>query len=198
MRIKSWLTLATVSAAFLATSLLMAGPARAVDKDEVQQKNNPVKEMHEDILKQKELEKNAPQWYTYEDALVKARKEGKFVMVDFYATWCKWCKKLEKETYVDPRVAEAIKADFVPVKIDAESSKAVIHEMHQMTMTELADLFGVKSYPAIWFLDKDGVKADMLNGYLPPEDFLKYLAYIKSGAYKNMKFDEYVTKGGKS
>ncbi len=197
MRIKSWLTLATVAAAFAAASLLLAGPSFAADKDEVMKKNNPVNELHQEILKQKEMEKNAPQWYSYEDALAKARKEGKFVMIDFYAVWCKWCKKLEKETYIDPKVAEAIKADFVTVKIDAESSKTVVHEMHQMTMQELADLYGVKSYPAVWFLDKDGNRADVLNGYLPPDDFLRYLAFIKSGAYKQMKFDEFAAKGGK-
>src|SRR5512143_2985202 len=131
MRIKSWPTLISVTAGFLAASLVVAGPACAAEKDEVQQKQNPVNELHQEILKQKELEKNAPQWYSYEDALAKARKEGKFVMVDFYAVWCKWCKKLEKETYIDPKVAEVLKADFVTVKIDAESSRSVIHEMHQ-------------------------------------------------------------------
>ncbi len=194
---KTWLILAAVAAAFAAASLLLAVPSFAADNDEVMKKNNPVNDLHQEILKQKELEKNAPQWYSYEDALAKARKEGKFVMVDFYAVWCKWCKKLEKETYIDPKVAEAIKADFVTVKIDAESSKTVVHEMHQMTMTELADLYGVKSYPAVWFLDKDGNRADVLNGYLPPDDFLRYLAFIKSGAYKQMKFDEFAAKGGK-
>ncbi len=197
MRIKSWFTLASVAVAFAVASLLLAVPSFAAENDEVMKKNNPVNELHQEILKQKEMEKNAPQWYSYEDALAKARKEGKFVMVDFYAVWCKWCKKLEKETYIDPKVAEAIKADFVTVKIDAESSKTVVHEMHQMTMQELADLYGVKSYPAVWFLDKDGNRADVLNGYLPPDDFLRYLAYIKSGAYKQMKFEEFAAKGGK-
>lgn len=197
MRMRSWLARASAAAGLVLASLLLAGPACAAEKDEVQQKLNPVNDLHQEILKQKELEKNAPQWYSYEDALVKARKEGKFIMVDFYTTWCKWCKKLEKETYIDPKVAEVLKADFVTVKVDAESSRSVIHEMHQLTMKELADLYGVKSYPAVWFLDKDGNRAEMMPGYYPPEDFLKYLGFIKSGAYKQMKFEEYVAKGGK-
>jgi len=169
-----------------------AGCATAVDKSEVEKKANPVADLHKDV----KAKQDAFEWYKYEDALVKARKEGKFVMIDFYATWCKWCKKLDSDTYTDPKVIDAIKADFVPVKIDAESSAKVVHEMRQMSMAGLADEYKVGSYPALWFVDKDGGRAKLLNGYLPPEDFLKYLDYIKSGAYKNMEFEEYVKKGG--
>ena len=174
---------------------LLAGCATAVDKTEVEQKDNPVKEMHQEIVKAQALEKNKPEWYSYEDAIMKARKEGKFVMVEFYADWDQWGKKLDKETFTDPKVVEAIKADFVPVKINAEGSGIVVHEMREMTMSELADKYGVKNYPSIWFLDKDGQKAKLLNGYLPPDSFLVYLKYIKSGRYKDMEFEDYVKKG---
>lgn len=188
--------ISAVAAAALAFSFLAlhAGCATAVDKSEVEQKANPVVEMHKEAAKAQETEKNKLQWYSYEAALVKARKEGKFVMVDFYATWCKWCKKLESDTYTDPKVVEALRADFIPVKIDSESSGKVVYEMRQITMSELADRYEVKSYPALWFIDKDGNKAKLLNGYLPPQDFLAYLRYIKSGKYKEMEFEEYMKK----
>lgn len=178
----------------LAVSLL-SGCAAAVDKSEVEQKDNPVKELHQEIVKTQALEKNRPEWYSYEDALVKARKEGKFVMVDFYAAWDKWGKKLDSETFTDPKVLDAIKAGFVPVKINAESDNPVVHEMRQMTMSELAESYDVKSYPSVWFLDKDGKKAKLLKGYLPPDSFLVYLKYIKSGKYNGMEFEDYVKKG---
>lgn len=169
--------------------------ASAVDKAEVEQKANPVKEMHEDVAKTKAAEANTFKWYGYEEALDKARKEDKFVMVDFYATWCKWCKKLDQETYPDPKVKEAVEADFIPVKIDSESSKKVVHEMRQVTMAQLADIYQVQGYPALWFLDKNGNKVKLLDGYLPPEDFVAYLKYIKTGAYKEKSFEDYMGKG---
>lgn len=186
-----------ISSAFTAITLTvtLASCASAVDKAEVEQKSNPVKDMHQDIVKAQEAEKNKLDWYSYEDGMAKARKESKFVMIDFYATWCKWCKKLDSDTYKDPKVAEALKADFVPVKIDAESGNSVVHEMRKMTMSELAEKYDVKSYPAIWFVDKDGKKAKLLNGYLPPDSFLVYLNYMKSGKYKEMEFEDYVGKG---
>jgi thioredoxin-related protein len=187
-------TTALAALAFSSLALLYTGCATAVDKSEVEQKANPVKEMHQEVAKAQEAEKNKLQWYSYEDALVKARKEGKFVMVDFYATWCKWCKKLDSDTYADPKVVEALRADFIPVKVDSESSAKTVYEMRQVTMSELADKYGVSSYPALWFLDKDGNKAKLLNGYLPPQDFLAYLRYIKGGKYKEMDFEEYMKK----
>jgi thioredoxin-related protein len=64
-------------------------------------------------------------------------------------------------------------------------------------MSELADKYKVSSYPTVYFLDKDGNKAAVLNGYLEPDEFLKYLQYIKSGKYKEMTWDDYVSKGAK-
>jgi len=182
--------------AMAALSVLFTGCATTVNNDEVVRKANPVKEMHQELKAKEAAEKSALKWESYEDALVRARKEGKFVMVDFFAVWCKWCKKMDADTYADPRVAEALNADFVVVKVDAESEKTVVHEMRQMSMAELADVYKVGSFPSIWFLDKDGHQAKLLNGYLPPDDFLKYLQYIKGGRYKDMTFEEYVAKGG--
>jgi len=176
-------------------ALLFAGCASAVDKSEVEQRANPVKDLHKEIAKTTEEERNRFDWYSYEDGLIKARKEGKYVMVDFYTGWCKWCKKLDSDTYPDKAVSEYIKANFVPVKIDAESGARVIHEMSQITNKELADRYEVKSYPAVWFVDSTGARAKLLNGYLPPDAFLLYLKYIKSGKYKDAEFEDWV-KGG--
>ncbi len=181
-------------AALTAAVALLAGCAAAVDKTEVEQKSNPVASMHQDIKQKQEAENNAISWYTYDDALIKARKEDKLVIVDFYATWCHWCKELDKTTYSDPKVAKALMADFIPVKVDAESDKMVVYEMRQITMAQLASEYGVKGYPSIWFLDKDGKKLKLLDGYLPPKEFLAYLRYVKSGSYKTMEFDDYTKK----
>ncbi|MBI5190734.1 MAG: thioredoxin fold domain-containing protein [Nitrospirae bacterium] len=190
-RIFAFTAAAAVAAFFSAT-----GCATAVDKTEVEQKANPVKELHAELQEKQAAEEEALKWYSYEEATVKARQEGKVIMVDFYAKWCHWCKELDKKTYTDRTVIDALKAGFIPVKVDAESGEKTVYEMQQVTMSELADKYEVRSYPAIWFIDKDGNKAKLLNGYLGPKEFLLYLNYIKAGSYKTMEFEEFVAKGG--
>ena len=119
-------------------------------------------------------------WYSYRDAAELARDQGKFIMVDFYTTWCHWCKKLDSVTYTDPRVIEALNRNFVVVKIDAESDKEVVYGERRMTMSEFSKSFNLQGFPSIVFMDKDGRKIDVLSGYLPPDDFLQYLDRIKA------------------
>ena len=43
---------------------------------------------------------------TLAEGLAKAGKEGKNLFVDFYATWCVPCKKMEKTVFTRPEVGE--------------------------------------------------------------------------------------------
>jgi len=165
----------------------VAGCKPAVEPDEPIRTSNPVGEMRSDLTKKLEAEDARFDWYDYSDALTKARKDNKYVMIVFYTDWCKWCKKLKNETLTDPAVASYIKDNFVAVQINAESASTVIHEMRKMTMLELAEEYGVTNFPTVWFLAPDGTRAKALNGYLPPEDFLTYLQYINTGSYKTQE-----------
>ena len=95
---------------------------------------------------------------TLAEGLALAQSSKKPVMADFYAVWCGWCKKLDKDVYTDPEVA-ALSKQFVCVKVDTdkygqESSK-----------------YGVQGLPTIIFMNPDGSVIDKVVGYSPAPSF---------------------------
>ena len=100
-------------------------------------------------------------WLTsYEEAMAAAKKDKQPVMIDFYADWCNWCKRLDSDTYVDKDVV-ALAQDFVSLKIDADVDK------------DLSSRYKVVGLPTILFIDADGKEIHRVVGYRPPEDFVK-------------------------
>lgn len=126
------------------------------------------------------------QWLTYEDGLARAKKDGGFVVADFYTTWCRDCKKMDKETFTDPAVVKDLSAGFAAVKVDADKRP------------ELASKYGVYAYPTIAILKPDGSVLCQRLGYMSAQEFRVFLGYASTGAYKKKSLQEYlksVSKG---
>jgi thioredoxin-related protein len=47
-------------------------------------------------------------------------KNPKKIFIDFYTSWCGWCKVMDKNTFEDSIVATLMIKDFYCVKFDAE------------------------------------------------------------------------------
>jgi thioredoxin 1 len=97
----------------------------------------------------------------FDEAMKKARKAGKPVIVDFWADWCSWCHRLDRTTYVDPWVARQAQ-DFVAVKVNTEGSRRE---------AEVTQKYEVSSLPTIVFLSPGGHQLLRLNGFQGPGQF---------------------------
>ena len=133
-------------------------------------------------------------WMDYESGLARAGAEGKFLLIDFWTSWCHWCKVMDKETYTDPEVRRRLGERFVTVKVDAESNEAQGKQPGAPTGRALAALYGVNSYPTTWFVDSQGQKIAPLPGYVEPKQFARVLEYITSEAYRKQSFQDYMNE----
>jgi len=114
-----------------------------------------------------------PRWWTDEVAAgVEARRLGRGMVIDYWASWCPGCRVLEATTLSDPTVSSALESWFVPVKLDVSEDTA-------LTKARL-DSHHVYALPAILVLDAQGHELGRLGRYLPPEEFLVWLAAARA------------------
>jgi thiol-disulfide isomerase/thioredoxin len=99
-----------------------------------------------------------PTWSRDVDgSLAAARRAGKLVLVDAYADWCGWCKKLEREVFPTPEFVSFAR-DYVLLRIDVEDGGRG---------TEMADTYGAESLPMLLLLEPSGALAGAVSGYAP-------------------------------
>lgn len=98
-------------------------------------------------------------------ALERAKQENRPVMVDVYAPWCGFCRKLREEVYPTAAV-RAETARFVTVRINGEQQP------------DLMQKYGITGFPTILFLDQNGILIERLVGYQESERLARILRDI--------------------
>lgn len=121
-------------------------------------------------------------WVSYKEGMNRGNSENKKVFINFFATWCKYCKVMDKETFANQKIIDYINENFIPVKVDADKSR------------EIARKYQVAGLPVVWFVESNGHPIGAQPGYVPPESLLPILKYIHTNSYKKMKYDEFVKK----
>lgn len=132
-------------------------------------------------------------WLRYTEGVEVAKKENKPALIYFFASWCGYCKKMESEVFTDHDV-EAEMQKFVLIRVDIDSDKTVVHEGKVTKESDLARSHGVTGTPTIRFQEPDGKDISGIPGFLDQEKFVTILKYINEGAYKKMRFSDYLKR----
>lgn len=98
-----------------------------------------------------------------------ASASGKAVMLDFYADWCVSCKEMEKDTFADPAVRQALNGRLL-LQADVTANDA--------QDAALLQHFGLIGPPSILFFNPQGRECDArrVMGYMKPEQFQRFAA----------------------
>jgi len=129
-------------------------------------------------------------WMRYDDGLAKAKADDKHVMIDFSTSWCVYCKKMDKETFSEPEVIKLLNEHFVSIKVDGDSKQELDIEGYKISERDLTKKeYGVRGYPAFWFLKSDGTKLAQIKGYRPKEYMMEALNYIMEKKYDTTNTD---------
>jgi thiol-disulfide isomerase/thioredoxin len=104
----------------------------------------------------------------YDAALAQAKKDQKLLLVDFTASWCTPCKKMEKETWGAAEVKAWLTANALAVQIDVDEEK------------ELAQRFKIEAMPTVIVM-REGVEFDRFVGYRDTKQFLAWAEEVRAG-----------------
>jgi uncharacterized protein YyaL (SSP411 family) len=108
---------------------------------------------------------NPVDWFPWgPEALERAQKEDKPILLSIGYSACHWCHVMEHESFEDAETAAYMNEHFVPIKVDREERP----DVDAIYMEAVQAMTGHGGWPMTVFLDPDGVP--FYGGtYFPPD-----------------------------
>jgi thiol:disulfide interchange protein DsbD len=105
-----------------------------------------------------------------DEQMARAKAAGKPVLLDYYATWCTDCRRMEKATFGNPEVQRIMQNELVALQVD-------VTDPNNEPTEAIKKRFKVFGPPAMLFFDSNGNMRKDLNfyGFRDPDDFIATL-----------------------
>src|SRR5437764_9127709 len=91
---------------------------------------------------------NPVDWYPWgEEALGRAREEGKPILLSIGYSTCHWCHVMERESFENESIAALLNENFVCIKVDREERP----DLDQIYMAYVLSSTGGRGWPmSVW------------------------------------------------
>src|SRR5881397_3412664 len=125
---------------------------------------------------------NPVDWYPWgPEALERARREDKPILLSIGYAACHWCHVMAHESFEDPAVAAILNELTVPVKVDREERP----DVDAIYMTATQAMTGQGGWPMTVFATPDGAPF-YCGTYFPREHFVR-LVHAVSDAWRTRR-----------
>ncbi len=109
---------------------------------------------------------NPVQWYPWgEEALARAKKEDRPILLSIGYSACHWCHVMEHESFENEEIAKLMNENFINIKVDREERP----DLDAIYMTAVQLVTGGGGWPMTVFLTPDQVPF-YCGTYFPPEE----------------------------
>jgi thioredoxin-related protein len=95
---------------------------------------------------------------SWSDALVRAKKENKYIFLDCYTTWCAPCKFMNLKIFTQEQVGQYMNGNFICIKVQCDSTAKDSDSVRKWYADahSIISKYNVKYYPTYLFFTPEG------------------------------------------
>ncbi len=118
---------------------------------------------------------NSPDWIPIHEAQQKAVSTEKLIFVDVFEVGCKYCRAMDREVFPDSTVRQVLDANYIPVRIDGNSTEPIEFSGQKISAKDFAQSKGAYVFPTSLILDAEGNVIKKKTGYMGIDEFRQFL-----------------------
>jgi len=116
---------------------------------------------------------------SYLKAIEGSEKDGRPILIEFYAKWCLPCLEMEKTVFKDAEVIKEL-SNFYFVRVDTEKKEKLFCEGQTLSTADCIELWEIDGLPAFAILDINGSLKYLSIGTFEKSTFLVFLKAIRA------------------